>query len=237
MSTNQASALPERNRLLAALSAAEYQELLPDLEPVDLGLHEVLWAPEVPLTAVYFPRTGMISLLVIMDDGASIEVAAVGNEGIVGLPLFLGATVGGTQAVVQLPGGAARMGAQAFLAAAVDSSRLRHLLLRYTQARFDQVVQTAACNRHHSTDERCARWLLMIQDRVLAHTFPLTHEFLASMLDVRRATITEVASDFQRSGLIRYARGQITVLDRPGLEAVACECYRIVRQTYDRLLP
>jgi CRP-like cAMP-binding protein len=236
MSTIAAAAGPETNRLLAALSEAEYQALLPDLEPVDLRLHRVLWAPDVPLTAVYFLRTGMVSLLVLMDDGATIEVAGVGNEGIVGLPLYLGATVAGTQAVVQLPGGAARMEAQTFLAAVDRSSRLRQLLLRYAQARFDQVVQTAACNRHHSTDERCARWLLMIQDRVLADTFPLTHEFLASMLDVRRVTVTETASGFQRSGLIRYARGQVTVVDRPGLEAVACECYQRIRRTYDSVV-
>ncbi len=228
--------MAETNRLLAALPPEEYQGLLPWLTAVPMRFKQVLLPPHQPLAHVYFPRTGMVSLLVPMEDGAAVEIATVGNEGLLGMALFLGPSTSQLEAVCQIAGEAARMEAAAFREMVEQSRALHRLLHGYAQARFDQVVQTAACNRHHSTEERCARWLLMTQDRVLGDTFPLTHELLAHMLDVRRATVTLVASALQHAGYIRYARGRVTVLDRAGLEAVACECYRRVRATYERLI-
>lgn len=227
--------MPETNQLLAALPAAEYERLLPLLTPVTMRFKQVILEAHRPLTHVYFPRTGMISLLVPMDDGATVEIATVGNEGMIGLPLFLGASTAGIEAVCQIGGEVAQMEGAAFQGVARQSMVLHRVLHGYAQARFDQVIQTAACNRHHSTEERCARWLLMTQDRLVVDTFPLTHELLATILDVRRATVTLVASALQHAGFIRYARGHVTILDRPGLETRACECYQRVRETYQRL--
>jgi CRP-like cAMP-binding protein len=203
---------------------------------VHLTLKQVVQEPDEPLTHVYFPLSGMLSLLIVMEDGASVEVATVGNEGIVGLSVVLGRSISHTQTICQIAGDAMRLEVPAFREAAGMGSTLMRVLLGYAQARYDHVTQTAACNRHHSTEERCARWLLMTRDRVRGDHFPLTHEFLASILDVRRSTITLTASALQHAGLIRYRRGYVTILDRPGLEAVACECYWRIRATYDHLL-
>jgi CRP-like cAMP-binding protein len=177
----------------------------------------------------------MVSLLSLLEDGSGIEVATIGTEGIVGLPLFLGASVTQTQAICEVAGTAARLAAPAFLAAVQQSPRFQQLLLQYTQARIDQVTLTSACNRHHGTEARLAHWLLTTQDRARTDRFPLTHEFLGNMLDLRRATVTEAAGALAQAGWIRYARGQVTIVDRTGLEAAACECYRRIRETYERL--
>jgi len=224
------------NRLLAALPVEEYSSLLPRLEPVDLRLMQVLGEPGEPVKHAYFPRVGMLSLIVVLEDGAGVEVTTVGNEGMVGLPLFLGPAVNRTRVVCQLPGEAVRLDASTFTEMTRSSEAFHRLLHYYAQMRYEHVLQTAACNRHHSAEERCARWLLLTHDRVQTDQFPLTHEFLANMLDVRRSTITLTATALQHAGLIRYGRGQVTVLDRDGLETIACECYRAIKQTYDRLL-
>jgi CRP-like cAMP-binding protein len=224
------------NQLLAALPTEEYTHLLPRLQPVHLPLKAVIEEPTEPLTHAYFPRTGMLSLIVVLEDGAGVEVATVGNEGMVGLPLFLGPAIARTRAVCQLPCEAVRLDAAAFTELVRSSDAFQRLLHQYAQTRYDQVIQTAACNRHHSAEERCARWLLLTHDRMQADQFPLTHEFLASMLDVRRSTVTVTANALQQAGFIRYNRGQVTVLDRAGLETIACECYRAIKQTYAPLL-
>jgi CRP-like cAMP-binding protein len=190
---------PRDNRLLAALPQKAYARLLPALQPVHLRQKEIIYQPDEPLTRVYFPLTGMLSILVVMQDGAGIEVATVGNEGMVGMPVFLGRLVSETQVTCQLAADAMRMEAQALTDAAAADSALFRILLGYAQARYDQVTLTAACNRHHSTEERFARWLLMTEDRMQGDDFPLTHEFVASMLDVRRVTITLTASVLQHA--------------------------------------
>jgi CRP-like cAMP-binding protein len=229
--------VPETNRLLAALAPEVYAQLQPALAPVRLRLGQVLLEPAEPVRQVYFLRSGMVSLLSCLEDGSGIEVAIVGTEGIVGLSLFLGAGVTQTRAICQLAGTAARLAAPAFLAAVQENPRLQQLLLRYTQARIDQMTLTAACNSHHGTEARLARWLLTTQDRAQNARFLLTHEFLGDMLDVRRATVSQAASAFQQAGLIRYVRGQVTIVDRPGLEARTCECYGRIRETYQRAYP
>jgi CRP-like cAMP-binding protein len=178
----------------------------------------------------------MLALVVMLEDGAGVEVATIGNEGMAGLPLLLASVSTRTWTVCQLPGEALRLEASAFEELVRGSGALQRLLYRYAQVRYDQMVQNAACNRHHGTKARCARWLLTTRDRVEADQFPVTHEFLSSMLDVRRSTITLTASALQKAGFIRYSRGQLTILDRRGLETIACECYRAVKQIYDRLL-
>jgi CRP-like cAMP-binding protein len=226
------------NRLLAALAADDLAALAPHLEEVTLGNGEVLAEPGEPLADIYFPETAIMSVINRMADGAGVEVGTVGNEGLVGLAALLGAEASESQTLAQIPGTALRLPA-AVLVAAVDAQpALRRLLLRYTQAYLTQVAQGAACNRLHGIEARCARWLLMTHDRVGgADAFPLTQEFLAIMLGVRRAGVSVAAGALQDAGLIRYRRGGIRVLDRAGLEAAACECYGVVRRQFDRLLP
>lgn len=226
----------EPNRLLAALPEEEYEQLRPALEPVSLSLKRVLFNPNEPIEHVHFVRSGVVSLVANMEDRTVVELATVGNEGMVGLSVFLGADAIPVQAFVQIPGHATRMPADQFKAAIGSSHRLPELLNRYTQALFLQIAQGAACNRVHSIEERCARWLLLTHDRVDSDHFELTQEFLGQMLGVRRPSVNVAARTLQQAGLIRYSRGNITVLDRAGLEAAACECYRIIRQEYDRLL-
>jgi CRP-like cAMP-binding protein len=226
--------MPETNRLLAALAPATYAQLLPALEPTPLVLKQVLYEPEEPVQHVYFLRSGMVSIVRLMADGASIGVTSVGTEGFVGLPLFLSKSVPQTRAICQLAGTAVRLAAPNFTAAVQQHPALMSVLLRYTQARFDQVTLTSACNRHHGAEARLATWLLITHDRAMTNRFPLTHELLGQMLDLRRATVSQAASALQQAGLIRYARGQVTILDRPGLEASACECYGQIRETYER---
>ena len=224
-----------RNRLLAALPPEVLAALWPRLEQVELPLRRVLHAPGEPIEAVYFPETGYASMVAYMEDGDAAEVGMVGREGMVGLPVLLGAECDDIEALVQSPGTALRMGAAAFRAELDRAPAFRTLLLRYALVHHGQVARTAACNGRHHTDQRLARWLLMAHDRARTDEFPMTHEFLGLMLGVRRAGITVAAGQFQKAGFIHYERGCIDVTDRPGLESVACECYGIVRRASDRL--
>jgi CRP-like cAMP-binding protein len=226
------------NRLLDALPPQEYQRLLGDTTAVTFRIKDVLLTPGKAIDTVYFPRGAVISLLTTMDDGSSIEIATIGNEGFVGVPVFLGAQAMGARDLyqVQVPGLAVAMDAQVFLAAARRDA-LRGLVERYAQALFTQVTQQVACNGLHSVEERCSRWMLLTHDRVGSNDFPLTQEFLAQMLGVRRASVTVAAGALQHAGFISYQRGRVTIIDREGLEDASCECYRIIRGEFDRLLP
>ena len=226
-----------RNRLLAALPESELTHWLPHLEPVGMPLGQVLYESGCPLSHVYFPTTAIVSLLYVMEDGASAEIAVVGNEGIVGIALFMGGESTPSRAVVQSAGTGVRMRAQAIKEAFSRSGPAMHLLLRYTQALITQMAQTAVCNRHHSLDQQLCRWLLLSLDRLQGSELVMTQELIANMLGVRREGVTEAALKLQRLGLIRYSRGHITVLDRAALEARTCECYAVVRKEYERLLP
>jgi CRP-like cAMP-binding protein len=228
-------ACPGANRLLAALPADDYARLARHLETVALPLKQVLYAPDVPIPHVYFPTEGVCSLLQIMADGTAVEVATVGHEGLVGLPVFLGVASTPGQALVQVPGAALRLATDIFRREVVCGCPLHALLQRYTQALLVQMAQGLACNHLHPIAARCARWLLQTHDHVRAEEFLLTQEFLAQMLGVRRASVNAAAGALQRAGLIRYARGIITIRDRPGLEAVACECYGIIQAQHDRV--
>jgi CRP-like cAMP-binding protein len=220
------------NRLLAALPHDDYQRLLPSLELVHIELRQVLHRSREPIAHAYFPRSGMVSLVTIMDDGAAVEVASIGREGLVGLPIHLGAAVMSVQALCLIPGEAVRVRADVVREEVQRRGALHELLQRYALAVFNDIVQTAACNLLHRMDGRCARWLLMTQDRLGADEFPLTQEFLAQMLGARRASVSEVASRLQSAGVIRYRRGRLTIADRHRLEAEACECYRKVATEY-----
>jgi len=224
------------NRLLGSLPAPALRALRPHLKRVELPLKDVLFNVDVPIEYVYFPEDTVVSILSVMPDGSAVEVATVGREGMVGLPAVLGVEKGQAMAFVQVPGHGLRVEARAFREHVQRSGATRNVMDRYTQALFTQVSQGAACNRLHSLDERCARWLLMTHDRVGGDCFPLTQQFLAQMLGVRRAGVPEVASQLQREGLVTYGRGFMTVLDRAGLEAASCECYRIIRSEFDRLM-
>ena len=224
------------NRLLASLPAASFESLRPHLEPVELSLRDVLFNVDVPIEHVYFPEDMVVSILGVMPDGTAVEVATVGREGMVGLPVFLGAERTSSHAMVQVPGRAHRVEARTFRDQSRRSVGIRDVLDRYTQAMFTLLAQGAACNRLHSIEERCARWLLLTQDRVGADSFPLTHQFLSQMLGVRRAGVSEVAAELQREGLLTYRRGYITIQDRARLEAASCECYGVIRSEFSRLL-
>ncbi|MFC7478407.1 Crp/Fnr family transcriptional regulator [Dankookia sp. GCM10030260] len=224
-----------RNRLLAALPPEDLARLQPQLEVVDLPLRKVLSAPGKPITAVYFPETGYVSMLAYLEKGDVIEVGVVGNEGMVGLPILLGDDSDDCEAMVQNPGTALRMDAAAFRAELDHTPAFRTLLLRSALFQHRQVARTAACNGRHCIDQRLARWLLIAHDRAEGGSFAMTHESLAIMLGVRRAGITVAAGQFQAAGLIHYERGRMEVTDRPGLEAAACECYGVARRALDRL--
>lgn len=236
MSVSPSSRNPVSNDLLAALPREEYERLLPHLERVSLPLRQVLYELNEPIEYAYFITTGVSSLLNIMEDGQSIEAATVGKEGIIGVPLLLGTTQIPLMVIMQIPGDGLRMKADVFKTEVYAGCPLHTLLLRYTQTLMNQISQTAACNRLHSVEERCCRWLLMTGDRVESDSFPLTQEFLSYMLGVRRASVSEVAATLQKAGLIDYHRGQITIRDRQGLEAACCECYQSNQQEYKRLL-
>jgi CRP-like cAMP-binding protein len=227
---------PRANRLLAALPAAEYERLLPYLESVHMEIKFPLYEPDVPIEYVYFPIAGVASILAVMADGTLVEVGTIGNEGMVGIPVFLGTDRTNGVAFWQVPGAAMRMKADVLRAEIRRGGPLVTLLQRYTQTLFVMLAQHTACNRIHPINERCARWLLMCHDRVGEDQFQLTQEFLGEMLGVRRASVNMVMQTLQNAGYIQYARGVITVLDRAGLESAACECYRIIRDEYDRLL-
>jgi CRP-like cAMP-binding protein len=231
------SSEPIKNGLLAALPYAESQRWLSLLEPVDLRLGEVLYESGITLSHVYFPTTAIISLLYVMEDGASAEIAVVGNEGIVGISLFMGGESTSSRAVVQSAGKGFRLKAQLMKQEFNRAGPVLHLLLRYTQALITQMSQTAVCNRHHSLDQQLCRWLLLSLDRLEGNRLVMTQELIANMLGVRREGVTEGALKLQHAGLIQYARGHITVLDRAALEERSCECYAVVKREYDRLLP
>ncbi|MGF6709195.1 CRP-like cAMP-binding protein [Luteibacter sp. W1I16] len=228
---------PRENHLLAMLPADALALWTPRLEPVDMPLGQVLYEPGVRLTHVYFPATSIVSLLYVMEDGASAEIAVVGNEGIVGISLFMGGESTPSRALVQSAGKGFRLEASAMLREFNRAGPVLHLLLRYTQALITQMSQTAVCNRHHSLDQQLCRWLLLSLDRLDGDELLMTQELIANMLGVRREGVTEAAGHLQRAGLIHYKRGHITVLDRDGLERRTCECYAVVKREYDRLLP
>jgi CRP-like cAMP-binding protein len=225
-----------RNRLLAALPPDDLAMLWPRLDTVELPLRKVLHAPGEPIEAVYFPETGWASMLAYLESGDAAEVGLVGYEGMIGLPVLLGADRDDIEAMVQSPGTALRMDAQALREELERIPAFRTLLLRYALVHHGQVARTAACNGRHQIDQRLARWLLMAHDRASGGDFPMTHEFLSMMLGVRRAGITVAAGALQKAGFIRYERGSIEVTDRPGLESAACECYGVVRRAQDQLL-
>ena len=226
-----------KNHLLAALPGAEWARWSPLLETVDMPLGQVLYESGVTLGYVYFPLTSIVSLLYVMENGASAEIAVVGNEGLVGVSLFMGGESTPSRAVVQSAGIGCRLKARVMKDEFDKAGPVLHLLLRYTQALLTQMAQTAVCNRHHSLDQQLCRWILLSMDRLQGNELVMTQELIANMLGVRREGVTEGALKLQRAGLIRYARGHMTVLDRKGLEARTCECYAVVKREYERLLP
>jgi len=225
------------NHLLAALPAAEWERWQPQLERVQMPLGQVLYEAGSTLAHAYFPTSAIVCLLYVMENGASAEIAVAGNDGMVGISLFMGGGSTPSRGVVQVAGQGFRVRSQ-FIKDEFDrAGAVMQLLLRYTQALITQMSQTAVCNRHHSLDQQLCRWLLLSLDRLQGHELVMTQELIANMLGVRREGVTEAALRLQSAGLIRYARGHITVLDRAGLEARTCECYAVVRREYDRLLP
>ncbi len=236
-SVKSRNADPRANHLLAVLPPAEWDRWSPFLEQVDLALGDVLHESGAKMNYVYFPTTAIISLLYVLESGASAEIAVVGNEGIVGISLFMGGGSTPSRAVVQSAGVAFRLKAKVLKDEFNRSGPVLHLLLRYTQALITQMAQTAVCNRHHSIDQQLCRWLLLSLDRLQGDHLVMTQELIANMLGVRREGVTEAALKLQHSGLINYSRGRITVVDRPGLEARTCECYAVVNKEYARLLP
>ncbi len=227
---------PHQNRLLALLAPSDYELLRPHLEPVQLPYRKSLYEANKPIRFLYFLETGVGSLVSTMRNGAASEVGTIGNEGVVGLPVLFGDKQAPTTVYVQVPGHGLRIRSASFSEAAQRSSTLRITMLHYAHAFFNQVTQSAACNHHHSLEQRCCRWLLMTYDRMYTPEFLLTHEFLAMMLGVRRAGVTIAAGALQRAGLIRYSRGRITILDVAGLKKRSCECYEITKKEFDRLL-
>jgi CRP-like cAMP-binding protein len=226
---------PKSNKLLAALSSAELKRLRPDLELVDMPLGHVVYESGRALEHLYFPTDSIVSILYVMEDGASAEIAVVGNEGVVGISLFMGGETTPSRAVVQSAGSAYRMPARLMLVEFNRGGSLQHLLLRYTQSLITQMTQTAVCNRHHSVDQQLCRWLLLSLDRLSGNELVMTQELIANMLGVRREGVTAAAGKLQKLGVINYRRGHITVLDRPKLEKLSCECYAVVRRECDRL--
>jgi CRP-like cAMP-binding protein len=229
-------AVPLQNQLLASLPEAERQRWHAELELVDLPLGHVICESGNRMSHVYFPITSIVSLLYVMEDGSSAEIAIVGNEGLVGIALFMGGDSTPSRAVVQSAGAAYRLKASTVKEEFERSNAVMHLVLRYTQALITQMAQTAVCNRHHSVDQQLCRLLLLSLDRLPGSELLMTHELIANMLGVRREGVTEAALKLQASGLIRYSRGRINVLDRDGLEKRTCECYGVVKKEYDRLL-
>jgi CRP-like cAMP-binding protein len=228
---------PRQSHLLAVLPRSESERLFPHLELVPLPLGEALYESGDQLNHVYFPTTAIVSLLYVMENGASAEIAVVGNEGIVGIALFMGGETMPNRAVVQSAGHAYRLKGNLLKQEFNRAGALQHLLLRYTLALLSQMAQTAVCNRHHSVDKQLCRWLLLSLDRLPSNELSMTQELIANMLGVRREGVTEAAGNLQSAGLIHYSRGRITVLNRPGLEARVCECYNVVRDEFLRLLP
>lgn len=227
----------KRNHLLAALPESEWLRWALHLEPVELLLGEVLYESGKTMSHLYFPTNSIVSLLYVLADGDSAEIAVVGNEGIVGISLFMGGDSTPSRAVVQSAGRGFRLNAQFVKDEFARSVPVMHLLLRYTQALITQMSQTAVCNRHHSVEQQLCRWLLLSLDRLKGNEVVMTQELIANMLGVRREGVTESAGKLQKLGLIRYVRGRISIIDRAGLEKLSCECYEVVRKEYARLLP
>jgi CRP-like cAMP-binding protein len=228
---------PQENPLLASLSAAERERIYPHLELVAMRPGKVLYESGDTLTHIYFPIDAIVSLLYVMEDGASGEIAVVGNEGLIGVALFMGGGTTPSRAMVQSGGHGYRLTSARLMQEFDHHGDLMQLVLRYTQALITQMAQTAVCNRHHLVDQQLCRWLLLCLDRLPSNQFTMTQEFIAGMLGVRREGVTEAAGKLQRLGIIHYSRGQITVLDRPKLEQMCCECYAVVKKETDRLLP
>lgn len=227
--------VPGKNRLLAALPRKEFDRLRPELESIAMTVKYVFYEANAVIRHVYFPLGGVASVVISMKDGVTVEVGLIGNEGMVGIPAFLGADRSPTKAFTQVPGAALRMRADTFKRLA-ETGPLRDILQRYSQAMLTQVSQSVACNHLHSVEERMCRWLLMTHDRMGADEFPLTQEFLAQMLGVRRPSVTVIAGSLQGAGLISYHRGQVRIRKRQELEAASCECYGVVKAEFDRLL-
>ncbi|KJK26037.1 Crp/Fnr family transcriptional regulator [Burkholderiaceae bacterium 16] len=228
---------PKANHLLAALPEEEWLRLLPHLALIELPLGHVVYESGDQLGHVYFPTTSIISLLYVMEDGASAEIAIVGNEGIVGIALFMGGETTPSRAIVQSAGHGYRLSAKVLKQEFTRGGPIQHLLLRYTQALITQMAQTAVCNRHHTIEQQLCRWLLLSIDRLPSNELTMTQELISNMLGVRRSGVTEAALKLQNAGVIRYSHGHISVLDRPALEKHACECYAVVKREFDRLLP
>src|SRR5580700_4778564 len=225
------------NHLLEALAEVDRSPWISQLEAVDMPLGRVLYESGSKLTHVYFPTTSIVSLLYVLESGASAEIAVVGNDGIVGISLFMGGESTPSRAVVQSGGAGLRLKANTLMQEFNRAGPMLHLLLRYTQALITQMAQTAVCNRHHSVDQQLCRWLLLSLDRLPSNKLVMTQELIANMLGVRREGVTDAAGKLQKLGVIQYARGQITVLDRAKLESLSCECYGVVKRETDRLLP
>jgi CRP-like cAMP-binding protein len=228
---------PQQNHLLAALSAAERERIYPHLRLTPMPLGKVLYESGDVLRHVYFPIDSIVSLLYVLANGSSAEIAVVGNEGLIGVALFMGGETTPSRAVVQSSGHAYRLAGQKLKAEFHRNGEVQLLLLRYTQALITQMAQTAVCNRHHSVDQQLCRWLLLSLDCLTSNHLAMTQELIANMLGVRREGVTEAAGKLQKLGVIEYSRGNITVLDRPRLEQLCCECYAVVRKESDRLLP
>lgn len=228
---------PQQNHLLAALPAEVQDRLMPDLELLALPLGKVIYESGDALRHVYFPTNSIVSLLYVMENGASAEISVVGNEGLVGVAVFMGGDSTSSRAIVQSAGHAYRLRGQRFKDEFNRHGDMLHLMLRYTQALITQMSQTAVCNRHHSIDQQLCRWLLLSLDRLPSNQLTMTQELIANMLGVRREGVTDAAGKLQRLGVIEYSRGHIKVLDRPHLEQLSCECYAVVKTETDRLLP
>jgi CRP-like cAMP-binding protein len=236
MPNDAGTSVPTKNRLLAALPREEYERILPHLGHVSFKLGEVVYESGVQMGHIYFPTTAIISLLYLMENGASAEMGMAGKEGLVGVALFMGGNTMPNRAVVQSAGGAVRMKAQVLREEFALGGAFQRLLLRYTQALLTQMSQTAVCDRLHAIEQQLCRWLLLSHDRLDSHELVMTQELIANMLGVRREGVTAAAGRLQEQGLISYVRGRIRILDRRGLEAAVCECYKVVKDEYDRLL-
>ncbi|MBN3872757.1 Crp/Fnr family transcriptional regulator [Nostoc sp. JL33] len=227
---------PQVNRLLAALPASDYQRLVPHLKLVSLPTRKVIYEPGEPITHVYFPQNAVVSIVTIMKDGSTVEVGIVSNEGMVGIPVILGGNTTTTKGFVQVSGAGMQIDADILRAEFNRGGAIQNLLLRYVRSVYSELAQGCACNRLHTLEERLARWLLTVSDRLESEDFPLTQEFIAQMLGVRRSGVTLAASTLSRAGMIRYQRGKISILNREHLEATSCECYRVIQKEFTRLL-
>ncbi|MEH2356263.1 Crp/Fnr family transcriptional regulator [Nostoc sp.] len=227
---------PQVNALLATLPSSDYERLIPHLKLVSLPTRQVIYEPGEPITHVYFPQNAVVSIVTIMEDGSTVEVGIVSNEGMVGIPVILGGNTTTTKAFVQVAGAGMQMDADILRTEFNRGGAIQKLLLRYVRAIYTELTQSCACNRLHTLEERLARWLLTVSDRFESDDFPLTQEFIAQMLGVRRSGVTVAASTLSRAGMIRYQRGQINILNRENLEATSCECYQVIQNEFARLL-